>query len=255
MDQLLLMMTMMAFFNVQVSPMEIATTKCCPDTYNILTDQCDDADPGTEAAVPPWSPPVYSRQENHTMTLASDTLLLNYSLNPCPEGSSAKITADFRFYDDGGLTTASGHLPFEDFCLDRVTTHQLSDLQFVARFCAPDPCGEASNCLRKCCPHGMAIDGPRRNCQWHPQAFAPVIRSDNGSVLNPADMLPVAAGRVPLCANALFFLRPDIYGEIEQFRILPSGQLEVLAYQHMHNQSNPTRNYCIDNILSNNITV
>ena len=243
---------------------KVAVTKCCRHDYAVLSDSCED-EYETEAsdhvnsyqdtqniATGPvdWIPTVYSHQDDRKIATTIDDLQLTYGLAQCLDGYIAKVITDFRFYDDGSLTSASVSLQPEEFCLHQMNSLEGQDAHFLARFCMADPCN-ATNCVRKCCPHGMVVNGDEKICQFHPLTWAPFIRDENGLAVDNSDVLILDGARAPICANGRFLIRPDDDPD-DEFYVLPSGQLRVPAFEY--NESF-IQEYCIDRFLFDNVTV
>lgn len=245
------MLLAVIFFAVVLSATgeKVAITKCCHSFYTVLSDSCEDEYEMEESSYADWTPTVYSHLENRTMAVDTNDLHLTFDLAQCPDGYIARAITDFRFYDDGSLTSASGKLESGEFCLDQM--NPLGGVpQFVARFCMVDPCN-ATNCVRKCCPHGMIVNGDIKICQFHPLELALVIQNENGLEVNDSDVLILDGARAPICDNGRFLIRPEVDPE-DEFFVLPSGQLKIPAFEH--NESF-IQEYCIDRFLFDNITV
>jgi len=229
---------------------KIPAVKCCPGYYNILTDQCQESEEeGHPVAESAWPPAVRSVHENRTLTRGIEDFQLNYTLRACAEGYVARVAVDFIFRDDGSLMTSSGPFQPGQFCLDQVMPYG-EEAQFLARFCLADPCAER-HCIRKCCPLGMAINGNERICQFYSKDFVVVVQHENGSVVDVGDMLILDGGTAPRCHNEISVLRPDIYGDGDQFFILPNGQLKVPLYTY---EESVIKDYCIDSFFYDNFS-
>jgi len=224
---------------------KISVTKCCRDHYTILHDLCED--PSDEILTGAWQPTVYSHRDNRTIAADVKDFQLTYALPQCPDGYVAKVITDFRLYDDGSLTSPSWKLKAGKFCMDQMKPSG-SEPQFVARFCMIDPCN-ATDCIRKCCPHGMAVDDINKVCQFYSKEFRPDIRNENGSVVDGCGTMVLDGAGVPVCANEMFSLRPALYPE-DEFYILPSGELYVVSYT----SDNRIHKNCIDTFMDGNIT-
>jgi len=218
-------------------------TKCCRGSYSVLTDSCDDD--VNQVFSEFRSPSVYSHQDNGTV--ASDEIDFfqsDYNLTDCPDGYITQVAMDFRFYDDGRLTTASDNYPSDRFCLDRVTERSgEGDPQFLARFCVLDPCRNRV-CIRKCCPHGMSVHTDHRTCQFDASAFAAVLHA-------PVDAFILNGAKMPDCSFGINLLSPDLDSE-DTFYVTASGDLFVASYSP--NYSVNTTSYCMDTFLDGNIT-
>ena len=215
---------------------KLTLTKCCLGHFNILMDQCQDL--GDKIVVGVWPPAVYSRRENRTITSnTKDNFQLKYLLNPCPDGYVTSVVMDFRLYDDGSLTTASLHLNrSSEFCVDQVLPIG-NAVPFIARFCVADPC-DGSSCIRKCCPRGMVVSGRNQMCQ----------HSENASDIDDANLFIVNTAKTPICTDGIRLdVDADLHPEEEDiFNVVPSDR---------NNQSQTIANYCVDNIVFDNITV
>ena len=245
----LVLISGLALFNGFAATGQITVTKCCRGSYTILNDQCKPSQDSPNSADSQVDPPVHSRGDNRPIASRNDDFQLNYTLNRCQDGYVAQIVLDFRFYDDGSLTTSSGN-SIEDFCLDRAAADP--DPRWLARFCTLDPCRE-SGCIRKCCPQGMAIHEDTKDCQFHAEEFTPVIRDEDGRIINDSRPLIFDGGRAPPCSNgsnSMFSLRPDLYPG-DEFYILPSGELYMATYA----KDNRISKHCVDTFLDGNITV
>ena len=223
---------------------KISITKCCRGQYNILTDSCQDG--GDEILIGAWPPTVYSHRDNRTIVVDTEDLQLTYILARCPDAYVTKVITDFRFYDNGLLWSAPGNLKPGLFCLDQMKPAE-DEPQFVARFCVIDPCS-ASNCIRKCCPHGMAVNSKDKTCLLYSKEFTPTTRNENESLADMTSHWIVGEVGAPVCADGVTIdLRPDLFEE-DKFHILPSGQLEMST-----NSINESilDNYCVDNFVLN----
>ena len=217
---------------------KISVTKCCRDQYIILNDSCKDW--GDEILIGVWPPTVYSHRDNRAIAADVKDLQLTYALPQCPDGYVAKVITDFRFYDDGSLTSPSWKLKAGKFCMDQMKPSG-SEPQFVARFCIVDPCN-ATDCIRKCCPHEMAVNIRDKTCQFYSKEFQPVFRNENGSLVDVADRKIGYKIGEPFCADGVIvYLRPDLFKE-DAFHLLPSGLLQ-------HTNKSILDNYCIDNFI------
>jgi len=225
---------------------KLSITKCCRGQYNILTDSCKDLE--DDVHIGAWPPTVYSHRDNRTLVVDVEDVQLTYDLVQCPDKQVTKVITDFLFYDDGSLTSlALGSLSPGRFCLDQMKPGEDDD-QLVARFCVVNPCNE-TNCIHKCCPHGMAVDDINKVCMLYPEEFSPVIRNENGSVVDGSDTVVLYGAGVPVCLNEMFSLRPALYPE-DEFYILPSGELYVTSYT----EDNRIHKNCIDTFIDGNIS-
>ena len=228
---------------------KVAVTKCCHGYYSVLFDTCEDEYEAEPSGYDDWTPPVYSHLDNGAIVTSADDLLLKYALPQCPNGDIARVVTDFHFYDNGSLVSMYGRMEPEEFCLDQMDLLE-GNPQFVARFCTADPCG-TTNCVRKCCPHGMVVNSMEKICQFHPSELVPVIRNENGSAVDGSDVLILDGARAPICANGRFLIRPEMDLE-DEFYVLASGQLRIPAFAY--NESF-ILDYCIDRFLFGNDTV
>ena len=225
----------------------IPVTKCCRHQYSILTDSCQNHADDVSAVA--WTPaPLVSRRDNRTRTVSADDLEITHAVPACADGYVPKVVTDFRFYDDGVMEWGSWRLEAGQFCVDDIEGWDGGE-ESAARFCVVDPCN-ATSCIRKCCPHGMAVDDINKICRIHPKEFVPIISHENGSVTDGSDTLVLDGAGIPVCANEMFSLRPALYPE-DEFYILPSGELYVVSYTH----DNRIRENCIDTFFDGNITV
>ena len=239
---------------------KIGVAKCCSTSYMLLRASCKEQirhdveqnpvkDIEAEVKVleeTTWLIPVHSHENNRTKTA---DFHFNYDLIQCPDGYVVKHTLDFKLYNDGSLVTNWGNFPSGTFCLDQFLTK--SDPEYVARFCVPDPCRNGY-CMRKCCPLGMVINFSTGECEIHPKEFDFAIQNEDGSVVNTTDISIVDGATLPVCKNGINVLQPDIYGEKDEFYILPSGQLKIPAYEH---DESIIDDFCIENFSDGNITV
>ena len=247
---------------------KITTTRCCSTSYSLLYASCEekfdyDDEYGNDFEVnsnhsngsvtdkhgleePAWSIPVYSRQNNRTKTA---DFHFNYDLIQCPDGYVVKHALDFKLYNDGSLVTNWGSFPSGTFCLDQFVTTR--DPEFVARFCVPDPCRNGY-CMRKCCPLGMVINFNTRECEIHSKELNFTIQNENGFVVNSTNISIIDGATSPVCKNSINVLQPDLYGETDEFYILPSGLLKIPGYDK---DKSIEADYCVEHFLDENITV
>ena len=98
----------------------------------------------------------------------------------------------------------------------------------------------------------MVINFSTGECEIHPKEFDFAIQNEDGSVVNTTDISIVDGATLPVCKNGINVLQPDIYGEKDEFYILPSGQLKIPAYEH---DESIIDDFCIENFSDGNITV
>ena len=159
-----------------------------------------------------------------------------HTLPQCPQGYITQVSAD----------VPSGEEQLEGSCAAQVESPE-GDVQLVGRFCVADPC-TGSKCIRKCCPHGMAISGLTHSCLSHRQNFTPEVRSDGGVVEDAGDMLILGGSKLPNCTLGIQMLRPNI-DSYDEFHLLLSGSAYVPSHSMDYDE------YCTDTFLDHNMTV
>lgn len=159
----------------------------------------------------------------------------SYNLPQCPEGYIVQVRTDVPSEEEqlGG------------FCVAQIESEE-DDPQYVGRFCVADPCKQ-SNCIRKCCPEGMAIIG--RTCQSFAEEFAPVVRRKNGAVENITDITILAGVGAPICKEGINLLMPS-NNSYDEFLVLPSGSIHIPSYSQDLGVE-----YCTDILLGDNTKV
>ena len=224
---------------------QIPLTKCCADQefYVVGFDSCK----VEENIIPTaWPPPVYSARTNESVTDNPVTPLrfsLTYDLPTCGQGFDSQTAADFRLYTDGSVTALGRRLQPGEFCLNQILSNDNSE--FAIRFCIPDPCN-GSNCVRKCCPMGMALNETTRLCQTHDEPFNVVFQDTSGNVVTPAaGSYIIRDGDAPTCPDGMYSMSPEENPE-EKFYILVDGQM--YTPENAEDQQKST-DYCIDDFM------
>ncbi len=205
--------------------------KCCSrkEFYRPWLDWCLDNDVLVPSLNPPWN---------------NMTVNLKKKLRTCPLGHISKSSTQFKLHTNGTLQvnySSSSELVFQpgDFCLNEILT--LGGPLWTSRFCIPEEryCGPENNCIRKCCPVGMAFNEKGGFCQ----------KFDLNK--NFTDFLPetleLQAGLGPNCAVEQGI---DILEENE-FQILSNGTLNsTLIFSG--DDERITKKFCFDHFLMPN---
>lgn len=228
---------------VNVSQHQINVSFCCPgeESYRIGLDDCRNLGIST------------NRTQYFLATsleLEDNKKLFNFShqLLPCPEGFVGYSTSNFTFHSDNGSLEANQHyLGPGEFCFDQIQMDHKNPMEFIARFCLPDPCHE-KNCIRKCCPEGSLfnITAGLGVCQKSDIEFDVLFMNENEEIADPLPNLRI--GKVPQC-----FSRWNVHYPGE-FHLLPDGRF----YENTSNSMQKPlikRTYCVDNFLKGNLTV
>lgn len=220
----------------------VSLTKCCPrgQHYAVGLDSCKVA-----VIEDVWT---YIEERNATVVDSEDSVQKT-GLSQCAVGFVGQSSTQFRFLDDGTLGTVDGTvLQSGNFCLDQVMKREGSP-EFVARFCARDPC-DGTECVRKCCPNGMAINTNTRLCQLYPDRLNISVQSEDGMVVE-SQINVIRDGAAPKCPTGINPLNPSQWPQ-DKFYILPTGELYVPANEKEHRT---LREYCIETSFGQNVTV
>ncbi len=215
------------------SQLQIPVNLCCPDgeSYRIGLDDCRKLKISTNKTILINSLNVKDNEE-----------ILNFShkLLPCPEGFIGHTTANFTFNTNNGSLEADQHyLDSGEFCFDQIQMDSKSPMEFIARFCLPDPCHE-KNCIRKCCPDGSVFNATRRLCQKSEVKFELVFQYENDEVIDPLPNIEI--GKAPQCFHGKHVYHPDM------FNLLPDGRFYEKTFSLLQKPI-ITRNYCVDNYV------
>jgi len=202
-------------------------TVCCDDEsfYRQWLDICrpgidDETVPSLEI---PWV---------HSATNLTRDLIV------CPEGYISSSSTEFHLLSDVELTLQPG-----EFCLNEILTEEFPSIgsHWAARFCIQDEsyCGPETNCIRKCCPIGMAFNKTGRFCQQYDYA-------------NITEYLPepfdLRGGLGPKCLDdGRAFL------DEENFHILADGKLNDtdLEIIYWYEDERITKEFCVELFLIN----
>lgn len=229
---LLIVLLTIGFDAISIEANKTILTRCCSkkEFYRPWLDWCLDSDVLVPSLKPPW---------NHM------TVNLKKKLRTCPLGYIAKSSTQFNLHDNGTLQViySNSGLVFKpgEFCLNEILTEESSSndgSQWAARFCIPEEsyCGPESNCIRKCCPIGMAFNETGGFCQ----------HSDINK--NFTNFLPenfeLQAGLGPNCA-----VKEDVdILEENEFQILSNGTLNsTLIFSD--DEERITKKFCFDHFL------
>lgn len=221
---------------------KIPITRCCPESefYSLANGVCR-----ADQILYRWPPPVYSTRFNRTL-LAPELrpFELTERLDTCTGESGVFLSLNFRFYEDGTLLLPDGtRLKSGEFCISPVDVEDES--LFLARYCAPDPCN-ATSCVRKCCPVGMAMNATVNKCQPSSIRFEIDFKDENGSPARPEPYV-LRDGNTPQCADGMYALEPAT-NEPDEFYIVPDGRL----YQPLSPPDDRyTSAYCVENFFTN----
>ena len=98
----------------------------------------------------------------------------------------------------------------------------------------------------------MIVNFSTRECEIHSKEFNFAIQNEDGSVVNTTDISIIDGATSPVCMNSINVLQPDLYGETDEFYILPSGLLKIPGYD---NDKSIVADYCVENFLGSNVTV
>jgi len=176
----------------------------------------------------------------------------------CPDGFIPNISIEFLLFDNGSILTLPHNIiiPERNFCIDQYQSSNSSAL--VARYCLPDPCNTTDgemNCIRKCCPEGMAFDGKTQQCQ---KMLLPEniiyfkLRDEFGVAILPGSskVLPmICEAAAPICSSGNMIHR--FVSSIDCFSIIPNGSmLFPLEKKLILNDQ-----YCVDHQYDGNIKV
>ena len=228
---------------VNASQHQIPVSFCCPEeeSYRIGLDDCRNLG-------------ISTNRTQHLLTTSLDIKdnkkIFNFThqLLPCPEGFVGYTTSNFTFHTENGSLEADQHyLGPGEFCFDQIQMDYGSPMEFIARFCLPDPCHK-KNCIRKCCPEGSLFNVTARLgvCQTSDVEFNVLFRNENEDIVDPLPNLRI--GKVPQCFHGWNVYYP------EEFHLLPDGRF----YENTSNSMRKpliTRTYCVDNFLKDNLTV
>lgn len=196
---------------------------------------------------------VYSMDTNEIIELSQPLELMNGSMTDCPVGYFGNSTRDFKLFDDGSLRIGERRLEPKSFCINRIEMLDTDSVVYAARFCDPDPC-KGKNCIRKCCPPGMALALETQTCEIHPVPFdGSELRDENNSSIN-LESYTVYSGLGIKCLE----LRVQVTNFYpDQFFISPDGRMNNLDYpcKAFEYDYRTTDNYCVDHVFSDNETV
>lgn len=220
---------------------KIPITRCCPDNefYSLASGTCKTDD----SIAYQWPPPVYSTRYNRTILAPNlRPFDLTERLDNCTGERGVFLNTKFTFYEDGTVLLADGtRLKSNEFCLNAIDTDAG---EFVARHCARDPCNE-TNCVKKCCPIGMAMNATSSKCQTSALRFEVDFKNETGDSVRPEPFL-IRDGGAPLCSEGMYALDPLLSPD-DEFFILPDGRL----YQpSLPEEERYTTAYCVENFLS-----
>ena len=181
----------------------------------------------------------------------------------CPEGFISRSSKYFGLFDNGFARTREGFLKASEYCLNEIETEEEEEeekrgeggegkreeeeeistsVNYVVRFCIPDPCTNGTGCIRKCCPTGFSLmeDPDKYECKPHPVDL-------NISSLRSEDGMPIKFGpfiinyqNIPECDE----WHGEIIIELKEFSIIPDGRMKYRG-------ENPTDQYCVDNEFNN----
>lgn len=223
-------------------------TKCCETPspfYSLGFDSCRAGD------MPElWPPPVNSLLTNRTVDASRIEFILSTNLSTCPPGYMSNSSTDFRLYTDGTVKLSDGtQLRPDDFCLNQIAEEPtIREVDFAVRYCIPDPCND-TNCVRKCCPMGMAVNESSKLCQSSKEPFKFDFQETSGQIVTPdPDSYILLYGDAPACPYGMYALMPEENTE-ENFYILPNGEIFVTGYPK---DENTLREYCFDDFLIDN---
>lgn len=209
-------------------------------------DQCETR---PESGPNAWPPLVYSVNEHLPLIPSPKEFHLTHNLTECPAGFIAKTSTQFRLYEDGSVDTSDGKFQPAQFCIEQSKVDGVVQPQLVARFCVRDPCTE-TECIRKCCPDGMAMNLTSKLCAKFADDFIVAIRNENGS--DAAVSIETVRHGAPHCSTPGFnALDPSAYEE-DEFYVIPSGDLYVPAYPK---EDRVLEEYCIDRFFDEKETV
>jgi len=223
---------------------QIPLTKCCAsdgEFYSLGFDICQlNGDMNFN-----WPPPVYSARTNESVSAVPARFSLSYNLSTCASGYASKSTKDFRLYTDGSAVISSGErLQTKEFCLNQISSGE-PEAEFAVRYCIGDPCNQ-TNCIRKCCPMGMALNTTTQLCQSFSQPFSLVFHNVSGHVVTPSPASYVIRdGDAPKCQHGMFPLSPASNRD-DEFYVLPDGQIYLTQYPA---NDRYTREYCTDDFI------
>lgn len=220
----------------------IPLTKCCPEEnefYALGFDSCK-----TEEAQISWPPPTYSSRTNRTIaSVRPERYQLTLNLSSCPEGHVGKSWTDFLFYDDGTLLADGETFGAGEFCINQVMADKGEvNPVFAARACLPDPCN-GTDCLRKCCPQGMAVNNTDRLCHPTSLPFEVIYQNEEGAPVKPDPPPMIRDGVAPQCPYGFDPLSED-YGDV--FYILPDGRMFIPSFPAGEQY---TEEYCLDHFM------
>ena len=183
----------------------------------------------------------------------------------CPEGFISRSSKYFGLFDNGFARTREGFLKASEYCLNEIEIEEEEEeekrgegeegkreeeeeistsVNYVVRFCIPDPCTNGTGCIRKCCPTGFSLmeDPDKYECKPHPVDL-------NISSLRSEDGMPIKFG--PFIINVNYQNIPECdewHGEItielKEFSIIPDGRMKYRGKK-------PTDQYCVDNEFNN----
>ena len=226
-----------------IADAKIRVTKCCAENlfYSMGYDECKPFEQS-----PTWPPPVHIKATNKTMSLDSSRFEVNHNTTMCPEGYVNQTTKNFKLYLDGSVATADVRLNYGEFCINEAAPDPTTvEAEFVIRYCVRNPCVE-KNCVRKCCPMGMALNVTTKLCQWNANEFKIEFHDTSGAIVPvDANSYVVRDGAIPSCEYGMYALAPLDNPE-EEFIILPNGQIYVTWYPE--NERN-TSDYCTEDFL------
>lgn len=199
---------------------------------------------------------LYAVEDNNTFLVGASEFHLSYNLAACRTGYVATTTTEFQIFANGSLRVENTLFPPYQYCTNEVPSSDSSTIEFIARYCIPDPCAQDDiHCLRKCCPQGQAIDVPTQSCQPHPTSFnvSQMLKSNGGPIdVEDEEFLTLQFGLGFQCYN-------DDIIQVDDFGISSKGLLTSHDYVYFaarqRSHDHPTDQYCIDNFVNHNASV
>jgi len=178
----------------------------------------------------------------------------------CPDGFIPNISIEFLLFDNGSILTLPHNtiIPERNFCIDQYQSSNSSAL--VARYCLPDPCNTTDgmmNCIRKCCPEGMAFDRKNQLCQkmQFPENITYFqLRDEFGVAILPESSKALAIVReaaTPTCSSGNMIHRFVSDFSTDCFFILPNGSM----FFPLEGKLILNDQYCVDHQYDGNIKV
>ena len=254
----------MLTFDLTLNSVNCATipiTKCCAsdESYVIGFDYCKPANESLNKSYPP----IYSSDVETALDASQFQLTIN--LPTCPDGFvHSAVSTKFFLFENGSLSIPELGIskPHGEFCVDEFESLDASlepVLKATARFCVPDPCLGASNCVRKCCPQGMILYFISDNRDFHCR-HSETIKFDystlnNSSETDDDDPLLIETGIVesyvihsgagPKCENHEFDIVKSEGNETEPFFTMKNGSAFIIGHQQLSSDG-----YCIESFQS-----